>query len=93
MEPESRGGWGLREENAGGIYYGSFGHYLNPDMDAQETVYKMSVTASGIAWFWALAARCNLDVPEYYWEGVTRYVKRCILDLHGDPASADAALP
>ena len=28
--------------------------------------------------FWSLAARCNLDVPEYYWEGVTRYVKRCM---------------
>ena len=65
-----------RMENKNGAYYGTFGHYINPDMDAQEGVYKMTVTTAGIGYFWAMASSAGLDVPMKYWDGVTYHIKR-----------------
>ena len=65
-----------RMENKSGAYYGTFGHYINPDMDAQETVYKMSVITAGIAWSWALASQAGADVPIENWEAITYHINR-----------------
>ena len=65
-----------RMENKNGYYYGTFGHYINPDMDAQETVYKMSVITAGIAWSWALASQAGVDVPIKNWDAVTYHINR-----------------
>ncbi len=65
-----------RMGNKDGAYYGTFGHYLNPDMDAQEKVYKMSVTTAGIAYFWAMASQAGLDVGTNFWDGVAYHINR-----------------
>ncbi len=65
-----------RMENKNGAYYGTFGHYINPDMDAQETVYKMTVTTAGIAWSWSLASQAGADVPTNNWDAITYHLER-----------------